>query len=53
MDTADSIVAAADVLCSFESFRLLREGHGRTVAAAADVMTAGVRALLAAAAVRA
>ncbi len=53
VDAADSIVAAADVLCSFESFRLLREGHGRTVAEAADVMTGGVRALLAAAAVRA
>ncbi|HEU4840199.1 MAG TPA: TetR/AcrR family transcriptional regulator [Ilumatobacteraceae bacterium] len=53
VETADSIVAAADVLCSFESFRLLREVHGRSARAAAGVMTDGVRALLAAAAVRA
>jgi AcrR family transcriptional regulator len=53
VEAADSIVAAADVLCSFESFRLLREVHGRSARAAAGVMTAGVRALLAAAAVRA
>ena len=47
-DTADSIVAAADVLCSFESFRLLREGHGRSPEDATAVMAAGVHAPLAA-----
>ena len=52
-DTADAIVAAADVLCSFESFRLLREGHGRSAIEAAAVMTSGVKALLASAVVRA
>jgi len=45
---ADTLVAAADVMCSFESFMLLRDDHGRSADDAATVMAAGVRALLAA-----
>jgi AcrR family transcriptional regulator len=52
-DAADALVAGADVMCSFEAFRLLLDDHGRSVDEAAAVMVAGVRALLAAAEVHA
>lgn len=52
-DAVETIVAAADVLCSFEAFRLLCDDHGRSVDEAAHVMTAGVLALLAPAGVHA
>ena len=45
---ADVLVAAADVLCSFEAFHLLLDDHGRSPDDATTVMAAGVRALLAA-----
>ena len=48
-EDADTLVAAADVMCSFEAFRLLREDHGRSRQDAAAVMGAGVRGLLASA----
>jgi AcrR family transcriptional regulator len=38
---------AADVLCSFEAYRLLRDELGRDRDEAADVMTAGVLAVVA------
>ena len=44
-DDVDAIVAAADVLCSFESYRLLRDDHGRSVPDAESVMTGAVLAL--------
>ena len=50
-DEADTLVAAADVMCSFEAFRLLRDDHGRSTEDVITVMVAGVRGLLASAGV--
>jgi AcrR family transcriptional regulator len=44
---ASAALDAADVLCSFEAYRLLREDLGRSRDEAIDVMTAGVVALVA------
>ena len=49
--TAATVLAAADVMCSFEVFRLLRDDHGRSTGGVITVMIAGVRGLLAAAGV--
>lgn len=50
-EAADTLVAAADVMCSFEAFHLLIDDHGRSPEGATSVMAAGVHALLAAAGV--
>ena len=50
-EDADTLVAAADVMCSFEAFRLLRDDHDRSTEGVVTVMIAGVRGLLAAAGV--
>jgi len=50
---ADTLLAAADVMCSFESFMLLRGDHGRSAEEATTVLAGGVRALLAASGVHA
>ena len=42
---AEPVVAAADVLCSFEAYRLLRDDHGRSPADAERIMADGVLAL--------
>jgi hypothetical protein len=44
---AEQALAAADVLCSFESYRLLRDDQRRSRREATAVMVAGVTALLA------
>jgi AcrR family transcriptional regulator len=52
-DVAECVVAAADVLSSFEAYRLLRDDHGRSRLAAEQVLVTGVTALLVAAPVSA
>jgi AcrR family transcriptional regulator len=47
----ERLLDAADVLCSFESYRILRDDHGRSRRAALDTMTGGVVALFEAAVV--
>jgi AcrR family transcriptional regulator len=45
--TSQAALDAADVLCSFEAYRLLRDDLGRTRDDAIGVMTAGIVALVA------
>ena len=44
----DDVVAASDVLCSFEAYRRLRDDHGHSPEVAERIMTTGVLALAAA-----
>lgn len=44
----DAIVAAADVMCSFEAYHLLRRDHGRSREDATHVLCTGMLTLLAA-----
>jgi AcrR family transcriptional regulator len=51
--TAGPLLAAADVLCSFEAYHLFRDDQRRSRAATVEAMVTGVRALLASAGVAA
>ncbi len=43
----NAVLGAAEVLCSFEAYDLLRQGHGQTPKQIGDVMRVGLTGLLA------